>query len=367
MFVMEHAIYQNASYFNDNEALMKKVGIVDHYRKIFLFINKQEYLTTKNVSSGKMFLINFSLSKTNSSGFSSNGEFLRFMINMYSFNIEFISGFNQIDYSTCQLLEAFSNDAYYDLNRKIYTPENQILYDNKNSINNHFLKEALIDMEYNSYDVIPEPIYYTSNQQFVKTGEPPEILNSIVYTLVYQFKQLKDDKTAISVLDISQFQSFKESKLMELKRSELAYSFPENQLPIIDIKQIISDLFYYNAETLLEGLVFSYDSCVGDVAIHKPNWAVTMSFASHRPEHQQAEHIFEMKRRIKNAMNLIEKEHGNVLMFYCPFAHGDNLSLHFRDYKKDNQPISLSSEEVDKMYSLDTVIEDCMTSVSDFE
>lgn len=367
MFVMQQAIWQNSSFLSDNETLMKKAGILDHYRKIFIFIDKQEYLINKNVASGKMFLINFSLSKTNNTGFSNNGEFLRFMINMYSFNIEFVAGFNKMDLSVCQLLEAFSNDAYYDLNRNIYTPQNQILYDNKNSINNQFLKEALIDMEYNSYDVIPEPIYYSSNQQFLKTGEPPEILNSIVYTLSYQFKQLKDQKTSISLLDISKFQSFRETKLMELKRAELSYAFPETDLPIIDIKQIISDLFYYNAETLLEGLVFSYDSCVGDVAIHKPNWAVTMSFSKQRPEKQQIEHIFEMKRRIKNAMNLVEKEHGNVLMFYCPFAHGDNFSIHFRDYNKDNQPIALSSEEVDKMYSLDTVIGDCMSSVSDFE
>lgn len=364
-FVRQQAIFNNKSYYMDDDDLLKSIGIIDHYRKIFLFIDKKEYINTKNLINGKIFLINFALVKTKSNSLINNGNLLRYVINMYSFNIEFILGFKQRDQAVCTLLEAYSNDAYYDLDRKIYYPENQILYDNYNTNNSMFLKETLIDMEYNSYDVIPEPIYYTSNHQWIKQGEPPELLNSFSAAFNYSFKELKDNKTQIVALDINNYQSFIENKKALLRRSEL---LNENQnLPIIDIKQIISDLFYYNAETLLEGLVFSYDSLVGEVAVHNPNWNVTMSFANSRPEDQKVKHIFEMKNRIKSAMNLIEKEHGNLLMFYCPWAHGDYFNIDFRDYKKENQPVAISSDQIDKMYSLDTIITDCMVSVDDIE
>lgn len=360
-FVRQQAIYTNRSYLSDDNDLLKNIGIIDHYRKIFLFINKKEFINTQNVINGKVFLINFALVKTKSNMAINNGNLLRYVINMYSFNIEFILGWKKRDEAICTLLEAYSNDAYYDLDRKLYYPENQILYDNYNTINSPYLKESLIDMEYNAFDVIPEPIYYTSNHQWVKNGEMPELLNSFSAAFNYSFKELKDDKTQIVVLDLNHYQSFVESKKSMLRTTELLNE--SNNIPIINIKQVISDLFYYNAETLLEGLVFSYDSLVGDVAVHNPKWNVTMSFANYRPDEQKVKHIFEMKKRIKTAMNLIEKEHGNILMFYCPFSHGDNFNIDFRDYKKENQPITISSDQIDKMYSLDTAITDCMQTL----
>lgn len=360
-FVRQQASYVSREHLADGMEILKSSGIIEHYRKLFLFIDKREFINTKNVTNGKAFLINFSLNKKKSNSFTNNANLLHYVINMYSFNVEFILGWKNRDQALCTLLEAYSNDAYYDLDRKLYYPENQILYDNYNTINSQFLKESLIDMEYNSYDVIPEPIYYTSIHQFNKTREVPELLNSFAASFIYRLKELKDENTTITVLDINNFQSFVENKKFQLKRAEMLNS--NINLPVVDIKQIVSDLFYYNAETLLEGLVFSYDTLIGDVAVHNPKWKVTMSFSNSRPEEQKINHIFEMKNRIKSAMELIEKEHGNVLMFYCPWAHGDNFNIHFRDYKKDSQPVTISSDNIDKMYSLDTVITDCMSTV----
>lgn len=363
-FVRQQASYMSREHLADREGILKSSGIIEHYRKLFLFIDRREFINTKNVISGKAFLINFSLNKKNANSFTNNANLLRYVINMYSFNVEFIFGWKNRDNAICTLLEAYSNDAYYDIDRKLYYPENQILYDNYNTINSQFLKESLIDMEYNSYDVIPEPLFYTSEHQLNVTREIPELLNSYAASFIYRLKELKDDKTMITVLDINNFQSFVENKKFQLKRSELLNS--NINLPVVDIKQIVSDLFYYNAETLLEGLVFSYDSLVGEVAVHNPKWNVTMSFSNSRPEEQKINHIFEMKNRIKSAMELIEKEHGNVLMFYCPWAHGDNFNIHFRDYQRDRQPVTISSDNIDKMYSLDTVITDCMSTVDEY-
>ena len=363
-FVLNQSIYHNKKFSTDKESILKNSDIIDYYRKIFIFIDKNNYLQNKYISIAKIFQINCSVSKTNSNPFSRNGDFIKFNINMYSFDTE-IRDLKQplLDDSLCVLKEAYSNDSYYDSTRDIYSTENQLLYDNNKSINNPFLKESFIDMEYNSFDVIPEPIYYTSNHQFMDTGECPEPLNSIYAPLIYRFKELRDNKTIISCLDIEKYLSFKEEKIRKLRKADM-FTY-ENH---IDISSIISDLFYHNAETLLEGLVFSYDSLIGEVNIHNvKRWPVTMGFSTYKPEKIQFSHIMDMKNIIKNQMKVLEKDHGNLLFLYCPFSHGDRFDLHFRDYEKTNQPIScLSSDDVDKNYSLNTIINDCILDISDY-
>lgn len=357
MFARKIANYKS-NLFMDTEKSIEIAGIKEYYRRMYIFIDRDEYQQFGTVKSGKMFLINCSMTYTTKNLYINHGELLRFVINMYSFQVEFINGFRNLDTSICTLEEGYLNDGYNDLIKRRYNPENQILYDNLRSLNNPYLKEELLNTEYQSYDVLPDPKYYTSNQQWLAEKEEPCPLNSIYHTLVYKLGDLKDNKTEIVILRNSDWQTFVEKKLQTLRTiREEDYYDPIAQK--VNINLLLQDLFFYNAETNLQGLIFSYDSQVGDVIItHDKRFPVTMSFANHRFDEQKTKHILDLKERLNKSIKSMENEHGSLLLYYSPYLQGDFFQVHFKDYKKENQPIVTESNKIDKIYSLDSAIID---------
>lgn len=363
MFVKQHATYKNRAFLLDNQESLEIAKIKEYYRKAFFFVDKNTFkINDGTIKTGKLFLMNCSMSYVNQSSTYNYGDFLRFVINMYTFNVEFVNGTNDFNNAICTLMEGYSNDGFSDLNTKKYFSDTQIIYDNIISNNNSDFKQSLIDMEYHSYDVMPEPKYYTSNHQFIETGEEPMMLNTVYQSFVYLFNELKDNSTSIVVLPYDQYQTFKNEKLKKLRAIRIDDELYQKQSNI-DLSPIIEDLFYYNADIVLEGLIFSYDTNIGDVVIsHDKRIPVTMSFSKHRFDEQKVDHILNMKDRIRNTMKMLEKEHGNILLFFSPYSYGDMLQTYFRDYNKNNQPEI--SNQVDKMYSLDSVVNSVATSIA---
>lgn len=354
MFVVEGAYYKNRHLFSDvNHQSIEEAGIKECYRRMYLFIDKEEYDQFKNVQTGKLLLINYSMAYQHHSMYINNGNLLRFNNNIYTFNVEFITGFKDYLNAICSLETAFSSDAYNDLDNKRYVAENQLLFENLRSINNSFVKENLIDFEISSSTVIPDPKYYTPNHQFIAENEPPDALNTVQTQLVYRFEELKDDKTIIRVLPFNQWETFVKRKIQELRNID--YEVFENEKRVLTEQgdNLIENLFYFTSETMMEGIIFAYDSNVGDAMIHKSNMVTPrMSFYKHRFQEQVINSINQTKDLIKLHMNNLEKEYGNVLFFYSPFSHGDQFSIKFRDYTPDNQPSLTNSDNVDKINSL---------------
>lgn len=360
MFVQQHNMYKNKCFLDSDQSL-EVAKIKDRHRKAFFFVDRNTfYINDGMVKTGKLFLINASMSYVNSTETKNYGSFLRFVINMYTFNVEFVNGPKDFNNAICTLMEGYSNDGFSDLDTKKYFNETNIVYENIKSNNSDALKEALVAMEYHSFDVMPEPKYYTSNHQWIETGEEPYLFNSTGCSYVYLFNELRDEVTSIALLPFEQFQTFKEEKLRKLRAVRDDDMYKNNS--IIDLSPVLEDLFYYNSDTLLEGLIFSYDTNIGDVVIsHDKRFPVTMAFQKHRFDEQKINHILNMKERIRNTMKTLEKEHGNLMLFYSPYSHGDMLQTYFRDYTQEHQPEL--SDNIDKPYSLDSVVESVVASV----
>lgn len=356
MFVHQQAHFKHKAFFLDNDDMLSTANIVDRYRHMYIFIDKNEYDQFKNVQSGKMLLLNCSLSKESSSQYVKYGNLLRFCINLYTFNVEFITSFKDYRNAICMLETAYSSDSYNDLDSRRYVPENQLIFENKSSLNSSFLKEILIDNEIQSNTIIPEPKYYTPKHQFLDIGEIPDALNMTQTTITYRLEELKDNKTSIRILPFNQWETFKQRKLNELKHLDFTNSeeFYKHQEQI-DSVGLLEDLFSYTAETMLEGLIFSYDSTTKEAYVNKSDVVKpTMSFYKHRFQEQVINSILQTKDMIKRHMEYIENQYGSILFFYSPFTHGDQFRIKFRDYNPDNQPVLTKSENVDKIYSLDT-------------
>lgn len=361
MFWKAKAAWKNKEFLLGDDGIIDQAGIKESYRKAYFFINKENYVLDGTVRSGKLFLINASMSHTNTNRFVNSGNFLRFVINMYTFQVDFLSGIQDLNNAICKLEEAYSNDAYNDLDNKKYFRDNLLMYDDNYSVNSSDLKEFLVNAEYEADDTIPEPKYYTSAHQLIETGEEPYPLNMNVTSLIYRFEELRDHNTLISIIPMEHWYSFVALKLNKLRtvREDSDYHGLTS-----NAKNFIEDLFYYNAEVVLEGLIFSYDSSVGDVAIHHhKSLPVTMSFSNHRFDQQKIDFMLKMKSMIKDNMKEIEKDYGNILMFYSPYMHGDHFDLTFRDYRKDNQPFNLN--KVDKMFGLDTAVSTVLSEVNE--
>ena len=250
---------------------------------------------------------------------------------------------------------AYSSDSYNNLDTRRYIPENQLIFENNASMNSAFLKEVLIDNEIQSNTVIPEPKYYTPAHQFLDNNELPDALNMTQTTITYRLEELKDSKTSIRILPFNQWESFKQRKLAEIKNINRndTEEFYKNQEQVDS--SILEDLFSYTSETMLEGLIFSYDSTTKEAYVNKSDVVKpTMSFYKHRFKEQVVNSILQTKDMIKRHMEYMENQYGSILFFYSPFTHGDQFKIKFRDYNPDNQPVLTKSENVDKMYSIDT-------------
>ena len=168
MIVHKHVKYKNRNLFLDGDDFINEANIKDRYRKVFVFIDKDELNQFKNVKTGKMMLINMSVCYMHSTFYSNYGNYLKFCINMYIFNIDFINGYNDKLNAICSLESAYSNSATNDLDKKRYIPEESNMYKFFPDLNGKSVtKEILLDFEYNSNNVIPDPRYYTAEHQFL--------------------------------------------------------------------------------------------------------------------------------------------------------------------------------------------------------
>lgn len=365
MIVHQHVKYKNRNLFLDSENLIDDTNIKDRYRKIFVFIDQNELNQFKNVKTGKMMLINMSVCYNTTTYFANYGNYLKFCINMYIFNIDFINGYHDKLNAICSLDSAFSNSATNDLDRKQYIPDESNMYKYIPDIGKSMTKEFLLDFEYHSNNVIPDPRYYTPEHQFLAEGEEPTPLNNNYNLLTYRMEELLDKGHSQYVIyPFNQWASFKEQKLRELRKSEIELSqeYAKNS----DL--LINSLFSYNSENLIEGLIFSYDSCAGKVNVHKMDKVQpTISFSKFRFPEQIIDAIEIERKNLENSVKVMEEVHGNLLLFYCPFAHGDKLTVKFRDYNVDNQPKVADSDKIDKIYGMNSLISETINDFDEIE
>lgn len=364
MIVHKHLRYKNRNLFLDEDDFISQSNIKDRYRKVFVFIDQNELNQFKNVRTGKMMLINMSVCYNTVTNFANYGNYLKFCINMYIFNIEFINGYQDKLNALCSLDSAFSNSATNDLDRKQYIPDESNMYKFIPDLGSSNVKEMLLDFEYNSNNVIPDPRYYTAEHQFLAEGEEPIPLNNVYHMMIYRMEELLDKgHSQFIVYPFNQWATFREQKLRELRKSEIELT---NEYYAKNSDLLINSLFSYNSENLIEGLIYSYDSCNGRVNIHKMDKIrPTISFSKYRFPEQIVDAIEIERKNLENTVKVMEEVHGNLLLFYCPFAHGDKLSVKFRDYNKENQPKVADSDYIDKVFEMNSLINETVNNINE--
>lgn len=341
-------------------------GIFKCMRELHLFINKAYENITGEGGFGKAILLNQSLSESSKvidNSLVRNNNSMILLLNLYDFDVEFIGPSKNYLNSYFTLNNAFSNSETIDYDAKRHFKNGTSLYKNliKLDLTHEMYRDYMIGLEMRNI-MIPRPKYYSINQED-KHGEYEGGLNEIFDEIIYQGQELIDrGRTTIFVHDLSEWDRYfaqltSREDIIE-RNTELLYpnlfehkknTLDEKEVNLVNPMDITDSLFNYTAPSMIEGLVYAYDTSGkyrtnknpdGNSSLYSiPNIPLTTPFAPYR----MADNLNLSVKSTLDAFDMLgqslEAEYGNIDMFYSPSRYGDRLKIVFNDYKKDNQPI----------------------------
>ena len=370
-------------------------GIFKCMRELHLFVNKAYENISGEGGFGKAILLNQSLSESSKvidSSIVRNSNAMLLLMNLYDFDVEFIGSSKNYLNSYFTLNNAFSNSETIDYNEKQHFKNGNSLYKNlaKLDLNHPVYHEYMIGIEMRNI-LIPKPKYYSIHQED-KHGEYDGGLNEIYDEIVYQGRELIDrGRTSVFVHDLSEWDRYlanlmNRDDIFEHKvntyinnRESSSLDEKENYVNPMDITD---RLFQFTAPSMIEGLVYTYDTSGkyrtnknpdGNAALYGiPNVPLATPFAPYR----MADNL---NLSVKSTLDVfdmlgqsLEAEYGNIDMFYSPSRYGDRLKIVFNDYKKDNQPIVKSKDgtninKVMKSKSIDNDVDNYLVKHRPFD
>lgn len=373
---------------------ISSAGLFQCMRELHLFVNKAYEQISGEGGFGKALLLNQSLSKSkevidNSIVRNSNSMIL--LLNFYDFDVEFIGTSKNYLNSYFTLNNAFSNSETIDYNEKRHFRNGTSIYKNLAKLDSSIHNDFMNSIEYRNI-VIPKPKYYNVHQMD-KSGEYEGGLNEFREEFIYQGKELIDrGRTDVYLHDLSQWDAYL-AKFMDRDdmfeyRQEVrkTHSVGDGLVNVrdnfVNPHDITDVLFQCTAPSMIEGLVYAYDTSGkyktdrnpdSNAALYGiPNRPLTTPFARYRMAdnlNANVKHTLDMMETI--GMSL-EKEYGNLDLFYCPQKHGDRVKIVFNDYEKKNQPIlkyrdGTSVDRVLKSRAIDNDVENYILSHSSDE
>lgn len=342
---MRITAWESIPYRIKSNAGLEDPSIVDAYREIYFFVDKEELDTFGDVKSGRAILVNHTVTKTNvldrCDYKSVNNNLVIF--NMYTFDVTFENGIR--DYASAQFIlqNAFSSSTvniwdalepgYYRTGNSYYT--SQIV--NNDELGNYFEDSESMNV------LIPEPQYYTINHMDIMTNDF-HALNSIRTLYIYSGMQLVDKRTKLHVYDKALWTTMYNKNLEEMNRYRNKEDYSK-----MDITEVSDSLFYDTANSMITGLMYSYDSLKKLVQIaYSPGLLVNVPFHNYQNRNKVRNEILSIKNGLLNLCGNIEKNFGNFTLYYYPSKMGDKVQMNFLDYLPENQPIYKNLVSVDK-------------------
>lgn len=315
-------------------------NLEEYFRKIFLFVDGNEYREFGRVERGKMLLVNVSASSNckniidvpSSFSYCTSSNSTLTTMNVYTFDVEFEGKINDLDSTVCLLNSAIGNSSVNDFDRNQSFIMETPLY-SVDEIQRETM--SLVNMSPTSSS-LPSPKFYTLEQQYAMESDMYNIFN-IDTTMLFYLRELYDEHTRIYVYDKASYVTMVPRLYEELEN--LRY---DNSSNLINPTEISSELILTKLNAMSNGLAYIYDSSHGS-GIQQTNLTDIM-LRKYRPQNTIPSRFEVIKSNIARLANEIESVHGNIRIYYVPFVHGDKISIKFRDYAPDNQPIGISRE-----------------------
>ena len=359
MQVMAWQAMWNRSFNNVEQAILDS-NIIDCYRQIYIFVDKNELDTYGDVKTAKAILLNHSMTKTNTLDRcdfrNSNNTIL--LLNMYGFDVIFENGIRDMNAAQFLLTNAHSSSTtnVWDLEPRAMRLGNSTY--TQNAMNDDNIANFFEDVEYNNC-LIPEPLYYSINHMDRITKDY-HALNAYRSIYCYRGSDLVDKRTRIRVYDKAKWITMYKEKLSEL--NEYRDEVYQNNM---DITELSDGLFTLSANSMISGLMYGYDSNDGFVKI-----AYDELLPVHVPFHQM-----QIKNKVESEIKMIsnslydickniENVFGNIQVFISPGKCGDRTKMNFRDYLPNNQPVLIGSVNVDKDTSLSNNISETVYDIT---
>ncbi len=340
---------------------LKDAGIRDCRRKIFVFIDKKHYDNERmgivdplKSHIGLAFQINLSIadgrqSLTNISfGSKSNSSIIR--MNVYSYDVLFENGYSDFESAFFTIRSAYGSEIFRNY-ENVDFPERTSdiiiynrLYQDSQSMN------LMYDSFFSSSPYLIPPIYYTAehmyqdyNHEFFTLFEDSTIFSSSLRSLV-------DDRTDISFLDMSQYDSIAQS-------INGFYQDVTKDEPGLIGEKITSNLFDCVAPSMVSDAVFIYDTESGSNIK-----GGTVPFMNFRDKKSMANELQSLKDFIVATCKSVEDDHGSIRAFYSPSLCGDRIRI----IGKDDQSISMvKGMHIDRDYTSTNALGDLLNNFND--
>lgn len=359
-----------------------EADILDAHRFIYLFfdqnaIDDHEMKRTikGNLIYGKAIQINLSISK-NSNGnlaivpwFRGNPDSSCMTISMYCYDTIFETDITNI-YSAKFIL----NDAIISATLNDYDSKKSMLFGenfySKEFRNSEWKKNSLTSMIGENAPDIPDPKFYTIRHQEVVDDDLYSIHN-INWVIEHEGKELYDDKTRISVMNMSLIETL-ESK-MRKKVYDVRHQVRNSdyKLTMYDQTELSEDTFYRDFESMQHGYTYIYDSQAGINVVSNrvlSNGQVVstgyMPFKKFQFNDKMQYDIENTLKAIKNHAKDVEKQFGSIRIHFTPLYFGDKTDVYFKDWKKDRQPTLKNKMDIDNGFKLSNEMSTISTELS---
>ena len=344
-----------------NTSGISEAGLFKCMRELHLFVNKRYEQISGEGGFGKAILLNQSLSesqKVTDNSIIRNANSMILLLNLYDFDVEFIGTSSNYLNSYFTLNNAFSNSETIDYNQKRHFRNGSSLYKNLNKIDAEAFRDFFSGIEYRNI-TIPKPKYYNI-YQMDKSGEYEGALNEFEDDIIYQGKELIDrGRTSVFLHDLSEWDAYLASfmskhEMFDYKQQmrmnhATGNDFEKKSENVVNPNNITDTLSQFTTPSMIEGVVYAYDTS-GKYRTNKnpdsnaalygiPNRPLTTPFAHYRMANNLNDSVKLTLDMVETIGLSLEKEYGNLDLFYCPQRFGDRLKIVFNDYKKDNQPI----------------------------
>ena len=359
-----------------------QADILEAHRFIYLFFD-QNAIDNHNLKNtvkgeliyGKAIQINLSITKGGKENFDimpwmrrcDNSTYMT--ATMYTYDTVFETDITNIYSAKFILNEAIISSTMNDYNtsKAMLCGEN---YYSKDFRNNDTKKELISRFVNVNASEIPDPIYYTIRHQELCEGDYYS-LNSIGTVIEHEGKELYDDNTRVSVMNMSLIATLEprmKKKIYDVRHQVRSSDY---KLNTYDQTQLSEDLLYTEFETMQHGYTYIYDSQAGIniVSSEMVNGKIVkrtgyLPFKNYQFNDKLQDDIERTLRMIQNHAKEVESQFGSVRLHFTPLYFGDKTDIYFKDWKADHQPVLKDKVDIDNSFKLTNELATISTELS---
>jgi hypothetical protein len=357
-----------------------QADILEAHRFIYLFFD-QNALDNHNFKRtikgetiyGKAIQINLSISK----GGKDNFDLMPWMrkcdnsthmiASMYTYDTVFDTDITNIYSAKFILNEAMISSTMndYNLSKAMLCGENYYSKDLRNSDTKRELISRFVNVNASE---IQDPMYYTIRHQEICEGDVYS-LNSINSVIEHEGKELYDDNTRVSVMNMSLIATLEPKMKKKIYDVRHQVRNSDYKLNTYDQTQLSEDLLCTEFETMQHGYTYIYDSQAGinivsnEIVNGRIKKTGYLPFKKYQFNDKLQEDIERTLRMIKNHAREVEQQFGSVRLHFTPLYFGDKADVYFKDWKPDHQPVIKDKVDIDNSFKLTNELATISTEV----